>query len=138
MSYTEHLDDVVEAIGNMVTLAELQLAGPVAYNVFLGGDLTMRKDLSIAVSEDAAFVHSLTLPIATALLALYFQSLRIMLIPLITIALSITASFLIMYGVTRPPAWWRRHRSLATTHSTRLSLLDSRRCTTALLRYSTT
>jgi hypothetical protein len=36
MSYSEHLDYYVEAIGNMVTLAELQLAGPVAYEVKQG------------------------------------------------------------------------------------------------------
>lgn len=100
MSYTERLDAVVEAIGNMVTLAELQLAGTVAYEVFLGGDLTMRKDLSTAVQADAAFVHSLTLPIATALLALYFRSIRIMLLPLVTITLSVCASLLVMYFVS--------------------------------------
>jgi uncharacterized membrane protein YdfJ with MMPL/SSD domain len=67
----------------------------------LGGDLTMRKDLSVAVQADAAFVHSLTLPIATALLALFFRSLRIMLLPLVTIALSVSSSLLVMYGVSR-------------------------------------
>ncbi|EOD37986.1 hypothetical protein EMIHUDRAFT_433506, partial [Emiliania huxleyi CCMP1516] len=100
-SYPEHLDHVVTGGGDMVTNAQLELAGPVAYSVFLGGDLTMRQDMLIAVQSDAAFVHTLTLPIATALLALYFRSLRIMLIPLLTITLSLSASLLITYGASR-------------------------------------
>lgn len=97
MSYTTQLERTISAVADMVTLAELQLAGPVAYEAFLGGDLTMRQDLSEAVQADAAFVHSLTLPIAIGLLMLYFRSLRIMLIPLVSISLSICTSILVMY-----------------------------------------
>ena len=100
MTYTADLDTVVTSVRSMLAVADLHLQSPIRYSSFLGGDLTMRQDLSIAVQADAAFVHSLTLPIAVVLLMLYFRSVKIMLIPLVTVVLSITASLLVMYAVS--------------------------------------
>eukprot|EP00316_Scyphosphaera_apsteinii_P000458 CAMPEP_0119329846 /NCGR_PEP_ID=MMETSP1333-20130426/76849_1 /TAXON_ID=418940 /ORGANISM="Scyphosphaera apsteinii, Strain RCC1455" /LENGTH=971 /DNA_ID=CAMNT_0007339073 /DNA_START=48 /DNA_END=2963 /DNA_ORIENTATION=+ len=100
MSYTDQLEYVSDAVKAMVTHAETQLLSPVRMTATVGGDLMMRQDLSVAVQADIAIVHSLTLPIAMAMLAVFFRSIKIMLVPAITITLSLITATLIAYTVS--------------------------------------
>merc|ERR1719198_1633906 len=69
------------------------------YSVSVTGDLMFVKDVLEGTVADAKKMDTITIPAAMFVLMLMLQSLRIMAIPIITIAISIGCSFLVMYPI---------------------------------------
>ncbi|UJG44094.1 MAG: MMPL family transporter [Candidatus Heimdallarchaeum endolithica] len=70
------------------------------YTIFLTGLAVMDRDFSIAIIDNLKRMDSFILPIALIVLALVIRRLKLMILPLVSIAISIFTTFLILYGFT--------------------------------------
>ncbi len=71
------------------------------YFVGLTGISPLMQDIETGTKKDIAKMDSIVLPLALLILALVLQSLRLMIIPIITIGISTFTSFMLMYPVAR-------------------------------------
>ncbi|MHA1414887.1 MAG: MMPL family transporter [Candidatus Heimdallarchaeaceae archaeon] len=70
------------------------------YSVYLTGLAVMDRDFSTAIVDNLKRMDTFILPIALIVLAIVIRRLKLMILPLISIAISIFTTFLILYGFT--------------------------------------
>jgi len=73
---------------------------PKGYEVALTGEEAMYEDMHLGTEKDLIVIDSIVMPIALLIIALALRSFRLMLLPLISILLSMAISFFIMYLVS--------------------------------------
>ncbi|MHA2255940.1 MAG: MMPL family transporter, partial [Candidatus Heimdallarchaeaceae archaeon] len=99
LDYEEHKSDVGLFIDYIrEELSEIQI-GDEEISVYLTGFIVMYREMREATEEDMTKMDIIVIPLALLVLAAVIRSIKLMIIPILSMGLSVLSSFLIMYPV---------------------------------------